>query len=164
VSDKTAAPGTIDLNQDLSVQSEYCSFVKINRIRGKRAGGTQITPKTISINLGGKSKRTTADFGGLDIVPQLEFEYHVIEKLEGLFTEILAILSLMKDREEVVSIGYHIGELNNHFRFRSICTLANEITPRKYIVVKLRLQDGQEAALIEVERENLSLTTLYACI
>jgi len=160
MSDKTAAKDTIDLNNDFDVQSEYSSFVKIKRIRGKETSGTNITSKTIPINLGGKSKRTTADFGGLDTVPQLEFAYQLNGKSEGLFDEIFTILNLMQCREEVVSTGYHIGELNSHFRFRSICTLANEITSRKYIAVKLRLQDGQEAMLIEVERENLSLTTL----
>lgn len=160
MSDKIAAQDAIDLNKDFSLQSECSSFVKINRIRSKKTSGTNITQKTIAIDFDGKNKRTTADSGGLDTVPQLEFVNQVNEKSEGLFAEIFAIINLMKCREEVISTGYHIGVLNSQFRFRSVCTLANEVTPRKYIAVQLQLLNGQEAMLIEIEREKLSLTTL----
>lgn len=160
VSDKTAAPGKLDINRYETVESEYSSFVKIKRIRSNRSSGKRISLKTIPKCIDGKSKRTTSDFGGLETVPQLEFENNVGEKFEGLFTEIISVLSLMENRDEVTSIEYHIGELNHHYRFRSICTLADEITPRRYLVGKIQLIEGQEAILIEVERENLALTTL----
>lgn len=159
VSDKTATPNMLDIDQCDSVESEYISFVKIKRIRSKRSSGTKVSSKTIPREVEGNIERTTADIGGLDTVPQLEFENKVDEKLTGVFAEIIAIISLMEDRDEVVSIGYHIGELNDHYQFRSVCTLNDGITPRKYIAAQIKLVGGKEAMLVEVERENRKLTT-----
>lgn len=156
VSDKTSTSNTLDIDKHEPVQSEYMSFAKIKRIRNKRSGGTKISSMTMLRDIEGAKKRTTADVGGLDTVPQLEFENKIDEKLAGSFAEIIAILSLMEDRNEVVSIGYHIGELNDHFKFRSVCTLDDGLTPRKYIVGLIKLVDGKEARLIEVEKARLT--------
>jgi hypothetical protein len=95
---------------------------------------------TSSVDVEGISKRTTADSQGLETVPQLEFANKVYEKVEGSFAEILAVFKLMEDRNEVESIGYHIGKLNDHLGFRSVCTLFDGVTPRHYLVGKIQLK------------------------
>lgn len=156
VSDKTATPNKLDIDQCESVESEYISSVKIKRIRSKRSSGTKVSSKTMPRDLNGNNKRTTADVGGLDTVPQLEFENKINEKLAGPFAEIIAILRLMEDRDEIASIRYHIGELNDHFKFRSVCTLNDGVTPRKYLAGQIKLADGKKAMLIEVEKAKLT--------
>lgn len=164
VSDKTAKSNKLDIDQCESAGSEYISFVKIKRIKTKRSGGTKVSSATIPRDVDGNNKRTTADTGGLDAVPQLEFENKIDEKLPGDFAEIIAILSLMEDRDEVVSIGYHIGELNDHYQFRSVCTLNDGITPRKYLAAQIKLADDKEAMLIEVEKRNLTTRIFISTI
>jgi len=156
VSDKTATPNKLDIDKCESVGSEYISFIKIKKIKTKRSGGTKVSSTTIPRDVDGNNKRTTADVGGLDSVPQLEFENKVDEKSIGSFAEIIEILSVMEERDEVISIGYHIGELNNHFQFRSFCTLNDGITSRKYLAAQIKLEDGKEALLIEVEKAILT--------
>lgn len=156
VSDKTATPYKLDVDRCESVESEYVSFVNIKRTKTKRSSGTKVSSKTMPRDVEGNNKRTTADVGGLDAVPQLEFENKIDEKFAGFFVEIIAILSLMGDRDEVVSIKYHIGELNDHFQFRSVCRLDDGITLRKYLIGQIKLINGKEAILIEVEKANLT--------
>jgi len=160
VPNETAIPNLLDIDKYNSIQSEYITSVKIKRIRNIRNGGHQITPMTIPKYIDGKANRTTADFGGLDTVPQIEFENNIEEKYEGLFLEIISVFKLMEKRDEVISIGYHIGDLTDHYKYRSICTLADGFTPRKYLTGKIQLTNGKEVLLIEVAREKLALSTL----
>lgn len=160
VSNLTALSNTIDIERDDTIHSEYASFVKIKRIRVARGIGTSAKAQVISDELGETNNRTTADYGGLDTVPQIEFEHSISEKLEGEFADMYAILGLMAEQPEVVSVKYHIGKLNDHFRFRSICTLEDRITPRQYFIGIIKLKDGREAMLVEIQREKISLTTL----
>ena len=164
VSDKTATPNALDIDQCESVESEYISFVKIERIRSKRSSGTTVSSKTLPRDVEGNNTRTTADTGGIDTVPQLEFENKIDEELADSFSEIIEIFNLMEERDEIISIGYHIGELNDHFRFRSVCTLEDGITPRKYLVGQIKLIDGTEAMLVEVEKANLTTRMFVSAI
>jgi len=156
VSNLAATPNTIDVAQDDSMQYEYSSVVKIERVKTARSGSTSKMAQTQVDNDAGSNKRTTADAGGLETAPQLEFEHKISEKLEGVFADMLAVLRLMKERAEVRSIGYHIGELNDHFKGRSVCTLDDGLTPRKYLVGQIKLADSKEAILIEVEKAILT--------
>lgn len=160
VPDKTAVPNKLDIDKYNGIQSEYNTSVKIQRIKNIRTGGHMVTSKTIPKYIEGKAKRTTADFGGLDTVPQIEFENNVQEKFEGLFSDILSVFKLMEKRDEVVSIRYHVGNLNDHYQYRSICTLADNVTTRKYLAGKIELLNGKEAMFVEVERERIALSTL----
>lgn len=160
LSDKTATPGSLDINRYESVQSEYSSSVKIERIRIRKASGNRISLKTMPVDAGETHKRTTADFGGLETVPPLEFANKISEEYVGSFSDIISIFRFMEDRDEVITIGYHIGNLNDHYQFRSICTLADDITPRKYLAGRIQLHGGKEAMFIEIEREKIALSTL----
>lgn len=85
------------------------------------------------------------------------------DKIEGDFKDIQAILQLMETRKEVESIEYYIGGLNDHWRYRAICTLNDGVTQRKYLLSKIKCHNGLQAVLIEIQRENLALSTLM-CI
>lgn len=158
ISNMGATPGFIDVETENSIHSEYSSLATIKRNRTSRLSKRNLTEQNEKVP--GTNKRTTADFGGAETVPQMEFEHNISEKLKGDFADIYAILNLMEQREEVVSIKYHIGELNNHFKYRAICTLQDGVTTRKYFVGIIKLNDGREAISIEIQRERLSLTTL----
>ncbi|WP_418626522.1 Tn7-like element transposition protein TnsE [Anaerosinus sp.] len=158
VSNMTAAQGFIDVESEDSIYSEYSSFAKIKRIRTSRLSKCNLSEQNGKVP--GTNKRTTADFGGVDTVPQMEFQHSISEKLKGDFADIYAILSLMEDRKEVASIKYHVGRLEDHFKFRAICTLADKITPRKYLVGMILLKNGKQASVIEIQKDGISLTTL----
>lgn len=158
VSNMTAAQGFIDVESEDSIYSEYSSFAKIKRIRTSRLSKRNLSEQNEKVP--GTNKRTTADFGGVETVPQMEFQHSISEKLKGDFADIYAILSLMEDRKELASIKYHVGRLEDHFKFRSICTLADKITLRKYLIGIILLKNGRQAVVIEIQREEISLTTL----
>ena len=131
VSNMGATPDFIDVEPEDSIHSEYSSLAKIKRIRKTKLNKSNGMSQGEIGNIPVTSKRTTADFGGIETVPQMEFEHSISEKLKGDFADIYAILSLMEDRKEVASIKYHVGRLDAHLKFRAICTHVYKITPRK---------------------------------
>ena len=73
------------------------------------------------------------------------------------------MLGLMGKRNKVESITQYIGALNDHWLYRAICTLDDGITPRKYLIGKIKLKNGTEAIVIEIQRQTLEISTLM-CI
>jgi len=160
VSDKSATPNKLDMEEYVAVPSEYSSFAKIVRVKHQKSSGALVSTNTRPLDSDGKNKRTTADFGGTESVPQIEFTHCAGEKREGVFGDIFALFSLMKNRAEVVSITSHVGALLDHYSYRTVCMLEDGSTPRKYLAGKISLSDGREAMIVEIERENLKLATL----
>ncbi len=83
-----------------SADFEYVSVAKIHRVKKTRNINKN---RILYLNIddeNGIMKRTTADFGGLRTIPQLEFFQSTTEKLEGDFSEIQAILLIMKKPEK----------------------------------------------------------------
>lgn len=142
---------------------EYVSTVRIYRVKKKRKRNTNKVLKLNIDDYNGIIRRTTADFGDQKSVPQLEFFQSIKEKLDDDFEEIQEILNLMKRRNEVVGVDFHINYLQKHFPNRAICTLDNKKKLRKYMVGRIRLENGLEAMVIEIQREKKSVSTML-CI
>ena len=131
---------------------EYVSTARIHRIKKIRNINKK---KILNLNLddcNGTTRRTTADFGGRETVPQLEFFQSTIENSNGDFAEIRKILNLMKERDEVTDVGLHIGYLQDYLKNRAICTLDDKITPREFMIGRIQLQNGIKAIIIEIQR------------
>lgn len=93
----------------------------------------------------------------------MEFFQSIKEKLDDDFEEIQIILNLMKRRNEVIGVDFHINYLQKHFPNRAICTLDDKKNLRKYMVGRIRLKNGLEAMVIEIQREKKSISTML-CI
>ena len=161
VANTTATTNAVDIEDDGDILSEYSTFAEINRVKIKRERATSESTKC-SMDVG-TNQRTTGDFGGLETVPQLEFAHMTQDKLDGDFAEIQAVLRLMGKRRKVESITQYIGVLNDHWPYRAICTLDDGVTPRNYLIGKIKLQNGMEAIVIEIQRQTLAISTLM-CI
>lgn len=149
----------LDLQEGLT-DFEYASEIKIQRVKKIRNKNKN---KILHLNFDDKNGiiiRTTADFGGMKVVPQLEFFQSITKNLEGDFEEIMEIIRLMKKRSEVLRVEFHLGYLQNHLPNRVICTLDDGKTLRKYLVGKIKLHDGCEAVIIEIQRESKAISTL----
>ncbi len=161
VANMTATTNSLDIEDDGDILSEYSTFAEINRVKIKNE---RVASKSTQCNMViDSNQRTTGDFGGLETVPQLEFAHMTQDKLDGDFAEIQAVLRLMGKRSEVESITQYIGVLNDHWPYRAICTLDDGVTPRKYLIGKIKLKNGTEAIVIEIQRQTLAISTLM-CI
>ena len=161
VANMTATTNTLDIEDDGDILSEYSTFAGINRVKIKRERATSKSTKGSMV--AGTNQLTTGDFGGVETVPQLEFAHMTQDKLDGNFAEIQAVLRLMGKRSEVESITQYIGVLSDHWPYREICTLDDGVTPRNYLIGKIKLQNGMEAIIIEIQRQMLAISTLM-CI
>ncbi|MBB5335733.1 Tn7-like element transposition protein TnsE [Pectinatus brassicae] len=161
IANMTASNNFLDIEDDKDILSEYSTFTEINRIKINKEC---VTSKSTKCNIiSDTNQRTTGDFGGLETIPQLEFAHIMQDNLDDDFADIQAVLQLMGKRSKTDSITQYIGVLNNHWRYRSICTLDDGVTPRKYLIGKIKTQNNTNAIIIEIQRQHLSISTLM-CI
>ncbi|MCT4594621.1 MAG: Tn7-like element transposition protein TnsE [Anaeromicrobium sp.] len=104
--------------------------------------------------------RTTADSGGLDRAQGLE--YINLEEVEvmGELEEFIAILKSLKNMPGILSVDVMIDDLPEGLRGKKFAKLSDGKTNRRYAVGIIKLNDGRTCCLIEVEREEKSLSML----
>lgn len=123
-----------------------------------RNGEDKNTKKYI---LNDDNRRTMASEGGEDTVTGLEvsnIDYKEIESKE--IQEFLKIIELLKKEKGINRIDITLGELKEGKRGKLFAKLSDGITKRRYIIAKILLNNRKEVSVIEVEREEKSLSTL----
>lgn len=159
-SDKTGFHSEPDfVSYDHLAKSGYTTKVEIKRHRQNEESPTSVeTEETIKKYKEDDNTRTTAETGGSDRVPQLEFN-NFDNINEEIFAEINSIFELIKEREDVRAAQKTIGTLKSHKNPSKFSKLLNG-SPRKYFVGIIILNNGKEAILIELEGEQYALATL----
>ena len=137
---------------------EYERLPTINKKKtGRKVSRGQEDKNTRTYSSDNENLRTTADFGGEDIVKGLEFRNLNEIKEMGELQEFVEMLKLLEKRQTVKSVDIIIDYIPEGKKFSK---LSNGITRRKYAVGKIIMVDHGENCLVEVEREDKALSML----
>lgn len=149
-----------ELIQTNLIEHEYIQDSKINR---KTTGKTQkrfhSDENTIRYLTEDTGKRTTGDVGGGDTLRGIEFtnlsDITIKGELEE-FIEILRFLDLKPNIAKVEIIIDYLPEIKG-YKFEK---LSDGVTRRRYAIGKITMMNGSENSLIEIERQEKSLSML----
>lgn len=152
--------GSEEINTFL-ISHEYERVPKINRIKsGKKNRRIKEDENTKTFVVENAQLRTTADIGGEKLLTGLEFTSITNVQEKGELEEFIEILKLLEKRHTVKSVEIIIGGLPEGIKGKRFSKLSDGVTKRKYAIGKINMMDGRECSLIEIERENKSLSML----
>ena len=139
---------------------EYTDALLITRQRTvstkQRDGIDDNTKKTVKVD---NNSRSMGDIGGTNILRGLEVKSLQNTYVNGELADFKDVLNELSRAYFVESVEAYVGELTD-IRERSFAFLDDGITPRKYIVAYVKLRNGKEVALLELERAGRSVSTL----
>ncbi|MDU5080991.1 Tn7-like element transposition protein TnsE [uncultured Tissierella sp.] len=154
-----------DFINTLDTKHIYSSDVKINRRkRNRKTLRTKEDNSTKIYEIENDNLRTTADTGGLDKTKGLEYENIEDINVKGELEEFIEIMKLLKNKKDIEDVQVIINDLPEGKRGKKFSKLQDGETNRQYVVGKIIMKNGKEFSLIEVEREekSLSMLLLYA--
>lgn len=122
----------------------------------QRDGIDENTKKTVKVD---NNNRSMGDMGGTNILRGLEVKSLQNTYVNGELADFKEVLHELLRAYFVESVEAYIGDLTD-IGERSFAFLDDGITPRKYIVAYVKLRNGKEVALLEVERAGRSVSTL----
>lgn len=106
-----------------------------------------------------KGRRAFGEEGGENIVRGLEFKSLKEIQMDGQCEVFIQVMRLLKEEPKIKNIEVLTNKLNE-IKMGRFAFLENGITPRKYILCKIIMEDEKERVVIEIEREKKSLSTL----
>ncbi|MGI1820558.1 Tn7-like element transposition protein TnsE [Exiguobacterium sp. TRN 1102] len=140
---------------------EYITIPKVTKIprrtNKKREFEDENTKKRF---INSDSNRSTADVGGNQVTKGLEQQSLIDVQIDGELGEFIKVMRVLQDFPEVQSINIIQGSLKEFSDTKRFVYLSDGVTERKYVIAEVRLFSGNEASLIEVEREDKALSTL----
>lgn len=156
--------GTTD-NFDLieidSQMHEYVKLPKVTKIRRssnkKRDFEDENTKKRFTDNHG---RRSTADVGGSQVARGIEKQSLSDIQVEGELGEFIKVMRVLQDYDEVQSINIIQGSLKEFSDTKRFVYLSDGMTERKYVIAEIRLFSEKDVSVIEIEREDKSISTL----
>ncbi len=104
--------------------------------------------------------RSTADTGGLNTAKGIEYEGMEEQDFKGELEEFKEILGLLREKPDVIAVNGKTYYLQEGIKGKKFSKLSDGITKRRYAVGEIVMENGMEYRLIEVERENKSLSML----
>lgn len=150
-----------DFINTLDTKHIYSSDIKINRRkRNKKTLRTKEDDRTKIYEIENDNLRTTADTGGLDKTKGLEYENIEDINVKGELEEFIEIMKLLKNKQDIEDVQVIINDLPEGKRGKKFSKLQDGETNRQYVVGKIIMKNGKEFSLIEVEREEKSLSML----
>lgn len=105
-------------------------------------------------------KRSTADVGGNQITRGIEQQSLMDLQIDGELGEFIKVMKIMQDFAEVRSINIVQGRLKQFSKTKRFVYLSDGVTERKYVIAEVYLRDGRQFNVVEVERDNRSLSIL----
>ena len=139
---------------------EYIDALLITRQRSvstkQRDGIDDNTKKTVKVD---NNSRSMGDIGGTSILKGLEVKSLQNTYVNGELADFKEVLNELSRTYFAESVEAYVGELTD-IGERSFAFLDDGITPRKYIVAYVKLRNGKEVALLEIERAGRSVSTL----
>lgn len=141
-----------------SMEHEYVKIPRVNKLKtGRKVRRDKEDSGTKKYLIDNGELRTLADEGAQDLIKGLEFKTLDSVQVKGELEEFIEVLKLMEKRPDIKKVEIIVGELPEGRRFSR---LKDGITRRRYIIGKITMVDGREYSLIEVEREEKSLSML----
>lgn len=150
-----------DLVQMNQLKHEYTSVPRIKRIKNssakQRSREDENTKKYYSNN---DSIRSTADTGGQQLARGLEHQMLHDIQAKGELQDFINVLKVLEQYPQVKVIRAFSDVLPNGVGERKFTKLSDCITKRRYVIAEVYMINGKRFNIIEVERENRSLSML----
>lgn len=157
-SDANGSTNAFDEVNTLLIEHEYEFLPEIKKRKtGRKIRRDKEDETTEPYIIDSGNIRTTADEGGQDLIKGLEFKTLDSVVVKGELEEFIEVLKLLEKRPNIKKVEIIVGELPDGRKFSR---LKDGITRRKYIIGKITMCDGRQCSLIEVEREEKSLSML----
>jgi hypothetical protein len=148
-----------------NIKHVYAKDSKINRIRiGESYVRDEEDENTKLYEIENEDLRTTADTGGMNRAKGLEYKNVEDISIKGELEEFIEIMKLLKSKPNIKDVQVVIKDLPEGKKGKKFSKLQDGETKRQYAVGKITMGSGKEVALLEVEREerSLSILLLYA--
>lgn len=143
------------------ISNEYERLPKINKVKSGRKVRRQEEDKNTKIFIAENGQdRTVADMGGENLLKGLKFTNIANVEEKGELEEFIEILKLLEKRSNIKSVEIIIGDLPEGRKGKRFSRLSDGITYRRYAIGKIVMTNGMECSLIEVERQEKSLSML----
>lgn len=150
-----------DLVQMNQLKHEYTSVPKIKRIKSssskQRTTEDENTKKYYGNN---DSIRSTADVGGQKLVRGLEHQMLHEIQAQGELQDFINVLKVMEQYPQVRAIRAFTDVLPEGLGERKFTKLSDGVTKRRYVIAEIFLLNGKRFNIVEIERENRSLSML----
>ncbi|MCT4605733.1 MAG: Tn7-like element transposition protein TnsE [Marinisporobacter sp.] len=148
-----------------NIKHVYAKDSKINRIRsGERYVRDEEDENTKLYEIENEDLRTTADTGGMDKAKGLEYKNVEDISIKGELEEFIKVMKLLKNKPNIKDVQLMIKDLPEGKKGKKFSKLHDGEIKRQYVVGKIIMSSGKEVNLLEVEREDrsLSILLLYA--
>ncbi|WP_335870904.1 Tn7-like element transposition protein TnsE [Bacillus sp. 2205SS5-2] len=150
-----------DLVQMNQLKHEYTSVPRIERIRGSLSKQrTMEDENTKAYFINQDSIRSTADSGGQQLVRGLEHQMLHEIQAQGELQDFINVLKVLEQYPIIGTIQVIMDVLPDGYGERKFTKLSDNITRRRYIIAQIYLGNGKQYNIVEIERENRSLSTL----
>ncbi len=150
-----------DLVQMNQLKHEYTSVPRIERIKGslsKQRMKEDENTKKYYINH--DSNRSTADSGGQQLVRGLEHQMLHEIQAQGELQDFINILKALEQYPIIGTIQLTMDLLPDGHGERRFTRLSDNVTKRRYVIAEIYMGNGKQFNIIEIERENRSLSML----
>ncbi|MCM3490998.1 Tn7-like element transposition protein TnsE [Alkalihalophilus marmarensis] len=150
-----------DLVQMNQLKHEYTSVPRIERI--KRSHSKQRMKEdenTKKYYINHDSIRSTADSGGQQLARGLEHQMLHEIKAEGELQGFINVLKVLEQYPMIGTIQVVMDVLPDGHGKRRFTKLSDNVTKRRYVIAQIYLGNGKQFNIIEIERENRSLSLL----
>lgn len=150
-----------DLIQMNQLKHEYTTVPKIDRVKGNSTKQrTKEDENTKKYYINNDSIRSTADVGGEQLARGLDHQMLQEIQIQGEIQDFINVLKIMEQHPQVREIRVIIDVLPDGIGERKFTKLSDGITKRRYVIAEVWLMDRKRFNIIEVERENYSLSML----
>ncbi len=150
-----------DLVQMNQLKHEYTLVPRIERIKGspsKQRMKEDENTKKYYINH--DSIRSTADSGGQQLARGLEHQMLHEIQAQGDLQDFINMLKILEQHPEIRAIRAFTDVLPESLGERKFTKLSDGVTKRRYVIAEVYMVNGKQFNIIEVERENRSMSML----
>lgn len=150
-----------DLVQMNQLKHEYTLVPRIERIKGSLSKQrTKEDENTKKYYINQDSTRSTADSGGQQLVRGLEHQMLHEIQAQGELQDFINVLKVMEQHPKVQAIRAFTDVLPEGIGERKFIKLSDGVTKRRYVIAEVYMVNGKRFNIIEVVRENRSMSML----
>lgn len=153
--------GNFDLIEMDNQIHEYIKLPKVTNIPSKsnkqRMGEDENTKRYFIEDNG---RRSTSDAGGGTVARGVENQSLQEIQAQGELGEFIKVLKVLEEHQKIKAINIKMGNLSSGNEKRKFSYLEDGMTKRRYILAIIELLDGRRYRVLDIERENRSLSIL----
>lgn len=148
----------IEMDNQIHEYTKLPRITKIRRKAGKQRTLEDANTKRYFIDDSGR--RSTSDVGGSKVARGIEsVSLHEIQT-QGELTDFITVLKVLEGHPEVETVFIAFAILPTASVRRKFTYLEDGVTKRKYALATVRLVNGRSYKILEIERENRSLSMM----